>query len=220
MVDGLQQTSFWSSPEELMSYEPDIFILMGASDENYEKLVKIAPVIICPKDLHERITLLGEIFNMEDKAAELLQEYEDDLAKAKDTVAKLDFDGKTFSITQDSEDSGATVRLFYNDNARGGNILYDDFGFEAPQKFVDEYPDYMMDVSMEVLNQYIGDYIIYIRNADDFNYYDSPIWTSLPAVQAGNVVEFEGDLFYHQDIISTRNQLKLMTDALVSFAAK
>lgn len=219
IAQDIPQVSFWNSPEELMDWQPDVIILSGAGgDGYYEKVSKIAPVIVCPSNLSERIRLLGEVFGMEEKAEQLLQEYELKVAATKEKIKHLGFEDKTFSIVEATEDSGATVRLFYNDNGRGGEIIYTDLGLNAPKKLAEEYPGSHMVVSMEVASEYIGDFIFYNRTTDDFDYSTSEIWNSLAAVKNVNIIEFERDLFYHHDIISTKNQLDAIQEALLHLA--
>ncbi len=221
LVKDIPQVSFWNSPEDLMEWEPDVIILSGAgADGYYEKASKVAPVIICPSNMRERITLLGKVFGMEEKAEQLLQDYESKVESTKEKIKNSGFEDKTFSIVESNEDDGATVKFFYNDNGRGGEILYTDLGLNAPKKLAEEYPGSNMTVSMEVAGEYFGDYIFYSRTSNDFDYSNTDIWNSFPAVKNKNVIEFDGDAFYHHDILSTNNQLEIIQEALLKLSEK
>ena len=99
---------------------------------------------------------------------------------------------------------------------RGGDLIYSHLGFKAPEIVQNEIiaKDQYRAVSMEVIQDYAGDYIILSGDIDELN--GNTIWESLPAVKGGRTIPIDFTLFYDIDIYSSRVQLDYLLDAMLN----
>lgn len=210
--------------EEVMSLDPDLIITY--SEDDYKNFSSIAPVLVIPEgDITalERLLLIGEATGRSEEAQAAVDTFETKLATAKETLQGDDFNGKTFSI---SEDWGSgSYGVYYETGSRGGTLLYKYLGLKKPEKLeklIEETGEGRGGLSYEVAAEYFGDYMIWFRPYDAVEdtpseYELTPIWKSLPAVQAGQVVTVPGNmsgLFYYDDTLSLTKQLDYMVDKL------
>lgn len=64
-------------------------------------------------------------------------------------------------------------------------------------------------LSTEVLKDYLGDYVIFSKNADEDNsFQDTEIYKSIPAVKNNHVYEADAKAFYFNDPLSLEYQLE------------
>lgn len=73
---------------------------------------------------------------------------------------------------------------------------------------------------MEVLPEYIGDYVVRssYEGMDDLTV--NPIWNSIPAVKEGRMIELSFNLSYYSDIYSLDEQLDFIVEQLLATATK
>lgn len=200
--------------EQLISYEPDLIIV--ANQEQYDIACKIAPTILLPfttQSMDERVRFMGDVLNRQEKANAVLNEFHQKLEGAKASLREKNVLDKTFSVIESDGNGGIWV---YGDKwGRGGDLLYSQLELQAPEiveKEIIEAEQYR-DVSMEVISDYIGDYIIIARGLEELK--GNTIWESLPAVKAGNVIPIDFTLFYNIDIYSSNVQLDYLLNALL-----
>ena len=204
--------------EELLSYEPDLIITY--SKEDFEKFSKIAPVVVISEDKtpEERLAFLGEVLGKEKEAKKLVDELDEKLASAKETFAKKEFEGKTFSIFEDW--GSASYGVYYETGSRGGTLLYDHIGLSYPEKLkelVEKSGQTREGLSYEVAADYFGDYIIWFLQPDvtESEFQKTKIWSTIPAVKEGNILIVPGELnglFYYSDVSSLIGQLEFFTE--------
>ena len=70
------------------------------------------------------------------------------------------------------------------------------------------------DISMEVIQDYAGDYLILSGEIHKLN--GNTIWESLPAVKNGRIIPIDFTLFYDIDIYSSCVQLDYLLDAMLN----
>lgn len=206
----------WASfeSEEIMTYEPDLILVVN--EEQYDKVSKIAPTIIVPfteLSMEERINFLGEVLNKEAEAKKILTDFNAKIEDAKKRLSEKDIMDKTFSIFEGNDSGGVWA---YGDKwGRGGDLIYSHMGFKAPEKIQDEIigKDQYRDVSLEVINDYAVDYIIFSGELNGLA--DNPVWQSIPAVQAGHIIPIDYTLFYDIDIYSSGVQLDYLLEKLL-----
>lgn len=210
--------------EEVMSLEPDLIITY--SEDDFKNFSSIAPVLVVPEgDITalERLLIIGEATGRRQEAQAAVDTFETKLAAAKETLQGDDFNGKTFSINEDW--GSGSYGVYYETGSRGGTLLYKYIGLKKPEKLeqlIAETGEGRGGLSYEVAAQYFGDYMIWFRpyNAEEDSpseYEMTPIWKSLPAVQAEQVVTVPGNmsgLFYYDDTMSLTAQLDYMIDKL------
>ena len=199
--------------EELMSLEPDLILVV--SEEQYDEASKVAPTVMVPfttLSMEERLTFLGEVLNKQAEAAAVLAGFQQQLADAKQQLTELDIMDKTFSLFEKAENG---VWVYGDKWGRGGDLIYSHMGFAAPEVIQSEIiaGDQYRNVSMEVIGDYAGDYILFSGDLGDLA--DNAVWNSIPAVQQGHVIPIDFTLFYDIDIYSSRVQLEYLMEQLL-----
>ena len=200
--------------EQLLSYEPDLLIV--ANQEQYDIASKIAPTILLPfteQTMEERVRFMGDVLNKQEEAEGVLKAFYEKLDAAKSTLGEKSILDKTFSIVEGDDNGGVWI---YGDKwGRGGDLIYSHLGFRAPEIVEKEIiaGEQYRDVSMEVIGEYIGDYIIIDRGLEGLE--GNTIWESLPAVKEGHIIPIDFTLFYDIDIYSSSVQLDYLMDALL-----
>ena len=203
--------------EELLSYEPDLII--SYDKEDFKKFSKIAPVIVISEKMtsEERLKFLGEILGKEKEAEEIIKEFNQKLAKSKDSFAKEEFKGKTFSIFEDW--GSGSYGIYYETGSRGGKLLYDYIGLTYPDKLkelIEKSSQKREALSYEVAADYFGDYVIWFLQPGfkESEFQKTKIWETTSAVKENHVLVVPGDLnglFFYSDVLSMSHQLDYFT---------
>lgn len=112
---------------------------------------------------------------------------------------------------------------------RGGEILYNELDFSAPSKVEEAVSEEgWASISLESLPEFLGeaDHIFLgVRDSevgieggedrkDDVT--SLSLWEELPAVEAGNIYEYEVQTMYFQDPIALDNQLDFIVEEMIS----
>ena len=72
-------------------------------------------------------------------------------------------------------------------------------------------------LSLEVLPEYAGDYVIFSKVADqDNSFQETDVYKNIPAVQNGQVFEANAEEFYFNDPISLDYQLEFFKDKFLN----
>ncbi len=200
--------------EQLISYEPDLLIV--ANQEQYDIASKIAPTVLLPftaLSMEERVRFMGDVLNRQEKANAVLDQFHQKLEEAKASLRDKNVLDKTFSVIE--SDGNGSIWVYGDKWGRGGDLLYSQLKLQAPEIIEKEIiaGEQYRDVSMEVISDYIGDYIIIARGLEELE--GNTIWESLPAVKAGNVIPIDFTLFYDIDIYSSNVQLDYLLNALL-----
>lgn len=203
--------------EELLSYEPDLII--SYDKEDFKKFSKIAPVIVISEKMtsEERLKFLGEILGKEKEAEEIIKEFNQKLAKSKESFAKEEFKGKTFSIFEDW--GSGSYGIYYETGSRGGKLLYDYIGLTYPDKLkelIEKTSQKREALSYEVAADYFGDYVIWFLQPGfkESEFQKTKIWETTSAVKENHVLVVPGDLnglFFYSDVLSMSHQLDYFT---------
>ncbi len=193
--------------EQLISLEPDLIIGFEGMEDNYEELSKIAPTIFLSHewgDLRAGLRELGVIFNREEKAEEVIKEYDQIASEAKDKLqAVVGEDEETMFLRI----SNKFYRV-YNNYGQVGRLLYDDLGF----KLMKDYPveEWKQDLSLEGLFVYNPDRIFLMTNsgAEPENLLNelekSNIWKNLDAIKNDHVYNANDFMYYAQGPIGSK----------------
>lgn len=203
--------------EELLSYEPDLII--SYDKEDFKKFSKIAPVIVISEKMtsEERLKFLGEILGKEKEAEEIIKEFNQKLARSKESFAKEEFKGKTFSIFEDW--GSGSYGIYYETGSRGGKLLYDYIGLTYPDKLkelIEKSSQKREALSYEVAADYFGDYVIWFLQPGfkESEFQKTKIWETTSAVKENHVLVVPGDLnglFFYSDVLSMSHQLDYFT---------
>lgn len=198
-------------PEELMSLNPDL-IIWGSYDKNsYATLSKIAPTLASnfySMSYDKRLRFFGEIFNREEKAEELIKSFNQKLAESKSKLANAGLQNKSIACI---EAFGGMVRAY--EAGRGGNLVYNMLGLSVPEKLSKAFKDSAVDLSYEVLPEYMGDYIL--LNTGKERLAQNKVWENLPAVKEGRLIQASSDMFWFNDILSLSAQIDIITNKML-----
>ncbi|HFU3729758.1 TPA: ABC transporter substrate-binding protein [Streptococcus suis] len=202
--------------EAIAALEPDL-IVTGSTDEKIEQLAEIAPTISLEYGKHtyaETLTVFGQIFGQEAAVEEWQTAWKENVANAAKEIKAKTGDNATFTIMGYL---GQDLYLFGNNWGRGGEIIYQELAYTAPQKVKDEVfgPGFLA-VSQEVLPDYAGDYIILAVEDESVaaSLLNSDLWKNLPAVQNNRVIKVDSKAFYFNDPISLEYQLNILKEAI------
>lgn len=210
----------WSANvEEIMALEPDLIIWSG-DQEVYDKLSKIAPTII--KDFPDplaRLAFLGQAVGRGEEAQQLIDQFNSRVEEGKARLAEKELLDKTVILLEE-QGRGGTLRAFGNNFGRGGELIYTFLGIQAPQRITDEVIDagkFNIDLSMEVLKDYAGDYI-FVNEHTAAAMKGNAVWEALPAVREGRLIVNDAQMFWFQDILSMNAQLEFILESLIASA--
>lgn len=185
--------------EAVLEFEPDLILMDSATmveGNKYDQYNKIAPTYVVGteenNDWREELHTIGSVFGMEDEAEQVLADYEEKATDAKEQiqsaigdepVAALWLFGDTFYIV--------------SENLSSGDLLYNDLGLTAPavvSEISETTTANWSEISLEKLAELEAEHI-FLVNSDQGNadMLDDEIWQNIPAVQNGNVYEFESN---------------------------
>lgn len=214
----------WYEPntEAVLALNPDLIIV--PSEETYELLHKIAPTVIVPAwkmTTDERLTFIGQILGKEQEAAELLSGLKSKVEASKEKLRAAGLLDKTVTIVEGGLKEMTVVES--KNYGRGSQVIYEYLGLKAPelvQQKIDSTTEALSEaVSMEALPQFVGDYLFRSMwdGADDMS--GSKVWTSLPAVQEGGLIEIDFGFSYYGDIYSLDKQLDFVVEKMLEAGA-
>ncbi len=201
-----------SDTEAIAAQKPDLIIAFS-TDQNLDKLKKIAPVLVITYGKHDYLdmmTQLGKVFGKEKEAQNWLDSWKQQVATAKKTIDKSIASDATFTVM---DFYGKDIYLYGNNWGRGGELVYDSLGYKAPQKVQDDvFKTGYFGVSQEAIGEYIGDYVILNStkaSADSTNALtESDVWKNTTAYKNKHVFKVDEALFYFSDPLSLESQLK------------
>lgn len=181
--------------ENVLSFEPDLLLISSSATVEggkYEQYSKIAPTYVVKNGTdvtwEEQLQDIGKVLNKEDKAEEIIQDYQD---YAKETREELSdqIDGKTAAVLWVTNNSAFMV----SQNRSSGRIVYEDLQFGVPSLVEEVSKEATSDwsaVSSEKLAELDADYIILVNSDEQAAMFNEPTWQNLKAVKADQVLEF------------------------------
>ncbi|MBP2623371.1 iron-hydroxamate ABC transporter substrate-binding protein [Streptococcus oricebi] len=202
--------------ESIAKTKPDL-IVVDADDKNVKELAKIAPTIAIKYGKNDYLAIhsnFGKIFGKEKEADNWIKDWKSKTAKiGQDLRGKLGQE-TTFTVAGLFEKE---IYLFGNNWGRGGEVIYQALGFDAPQKVKDQVfkPGYLA-VTQETVGDYIGDYVLVAAENEETgsSLYESDIWKAIPAVQKGHVLKVDANAFYFNDPLTLEYELDVIQKGL------
>ncbi|WP_347562687.1 ABC transporter substrate-binding protein [Clostridium sp. HBUAS56010] len=183
--------------EGILPLEPDLIILSTRQEKMYDQLKTVAPAVmieLAQIDWKDDIRQVGTIFGKSKEAEQWISDYE---AKGKEKGEEVK---KTFG-----EDTtylsilASGGKLFVFDAAGFGSILYEDMGLKRPSGMPKQENVSLPVINYEGLASIEADRILAVGTEEDMAALKAdPIWNSLPAVKAGNVVELPSSPYFSQ----------------------
>jgi len=223
MVDGIETVDNSFSPEAILSWQPDLILVLAdpSMEPTYKELEKIAPVVRLDYGKYsykEWVLEYGKLAGVEQAAQDWVKKWDERIKEYKPQITEVVGD-KTVSILQPYAKGIYAFGDFY---ARGGEILYKEFGLKAPKFIQDEVlgkGEGVVHLSLERLPEYAGDYIFTSNwgwdNGDPEVVYGSTIWNNLPAVKENRVFFINPDGSYYNDAVSMEAQLDFIVESLL-----
>jgi iron complex transport system substrate-binding protein len=202
--------------EKIIELEPDLIIGLSTI-KNIEKLNEIAPTVTYTYGKVDYLTQhleIGKLLNKEDEA----QAWVDDFKKrahaaGEDIKAKIGADS-TVSVIENFD-----KQLYvYGDNwGRGTEILYQEMKLPMPEKVKETaLKDGYYALSLEVLPDFAGDYVIFSKDKDtDNSFQETDTYKNIPAVKNNQVFEVNMKEFYFNDPLTLDFQLDYFIDSFL-----
>ncbi|MGO4374359.1 ABC transporter substrate-binding protein [Paenibacillus sp. MCAF20] len=220
-VDGVENLGSEPTPEKILALNPDL-IIAYVGTEGLESLAEIAPVVAVQYgklNYKDQMVDFGKLTNKEAEAKAWVEKWETKINELKPQVQEAVGD-KTVSILNPYSKG---LYVFGHNYGRGGEIIYGEFGLKAPataQKEAIDSGTGWASISLEVLPTYAGDIIFTCPWSGDTSdpkvVYDNALWSSLPAVKAGNVFQLNPAADTYNDPVSLEAQLDFITTSLLS----
>ncbi|MFX3646377.1 MAG: AraC family transcriptional regulator [Paenibacillus sp.] len=220
-LEGVNALGTWfePNPEAVIDLDPDLIIV--PSEETYMLLKDIAPTVYIPYEkltTEERLHDIASIFGKEQEAKMLITNLNNKVEESKKTLADAGILDKTISIVEGGLKGMVIVES--KQFGRGSQAVYEYLEMKAPdvvQSKIDVVSDEAgSNISMEVLPDYIGDYVFRSVYEGADNLTDNPIWSSIPAIKEGRLIEIDFDFFYYSDIYSINKQLDFVVEKLLA----
>ncbi len=184
--------------EAVASFEPDLIIMDSASmveGNKYDQYSRIAPTYVIGSaqnnDWRDELLEVGKVFGKEEEAEQVLADYEQKATEAKAQIQE-----------QIGSESAAALWLFSNtfyivsETLSSGDVMYGDLGLTAPnvvQEISANTETNWSEISLEKLAELDADHIFLINSdkGTGSEMLQQDIWQNIPAVQNGNIYEYE-----------------------------
>lgn len=205
--------------EAVLELEPDLII--SVNESQYDELSKIAPTVLVPygsMTTDERLTFLGEILNRQAEAEAVLEAYHQKVAEARRKLEEAGLDQAVLTIMQIHQ-KGISVS---GDMHALGGLMYKELGLKPHpkvQKDIIDAGEYWGQPSMEILDDYVGDYIIHLGDILDTTA-QSAVWQNIEAVRKGRIITSSTSVTYYTDIASAEKMLDDIVRELLTLAAE
>ncbi|MCP3739399.1 iron-hydroxamate ABC transporter substrate-binding protein [Rossellomorea sp. BNER] len=201
------------SLEKIIELEPDLII--GLSNiKNYDKLSEIAPTVTYTYGKVDYLTQhieIGKLLNKEDEAKTWVEDFKKRANKAGEDIRAKIGEDTTVSVIENFDKQ---LYVFGDNWGRGTEILYQEFKLEMPEKVKEmALKDGYYALSLEVLPEYAGDYVIFSKNQDtDNSFQETDTFKNIPAVKNNQLFEVDAKEFYFNDPITLDFQLDYFID--------
>ncbi|MDQ0878581.1 iron complex transport system substrate-binding protein [Paenibacillus sp. V4I3] len=204
------------SLEKLIELKPDLIIGLS-SVKNVDKLKQIAPTVTYTYGKVDYLTQhleIGKLLNKEKEAQAWITDFKKRAQKAgEDIKAKIGED--TISVVENFDKQ---LYVFGNNWGRGTEILYQEMKLEMPKKVKEmALKAGYYALSLEVLPEYAGDYVIFSKNPDtDNSFQQTDTYKNIPAVKNKQLFEVNAKEFYFNDPLTLDYQLDFFVKCLGS----
>ena len=155
----------------------------------------------------------------QEEAKKILDDFNKKIEVSKDKLKKAGVMDKSFTLV---ENNSGKVWVFGNKWGRGGEVFYDYLDLKAPDVIEKDIidGDQYIELSLEALPEYCGDYIIKSVWAKEDNLKDNGLWNNIKAVKEGRVITTSAELYYYMDIYSMNAQLDIFVDDILKLTNK
>ncbi|MBH5318442.1 iron-hydroxamate ABC transporter substrate-binding protein [Paenibacillus sp. GSMTC-2017] len=196
------------SLEKIIELKPDLIIGLS-SIKNIDKLKEIAPTVTYTYgkvDFFTQQLEVGKLLNKEKEAQEWVKDFDARSKKIGQEIKAKIGENATVSVI---ETFNKQLYVYGDNFGRGTEILYQQFGLSMPEKVKEATKvDGFFAVSTEVLSDYIGDYVIISKDANEDNsFQQTETYKAIPAIKNQHAFEANAKAFYFNDPLSMEYQL-------------
>lgn len=203
--------------EKIIELDPDLIIGLSTA-QNLDKLKEIAPTVTFTYGKLDYLTQhieIGKLLNKEKEAQSWVDDFKVRAEVAGEEIKAEIGEDTTVSVIENFDKQ---LYVFGDNWGRGTEILYQAMGLNMPKKVSEmalEAGYYAL--SLEVLPEYAGDYVIFSKVSDqDNSFQETDVYKNIPAVQNGQVFEANAEEFYFNDPISLDYQLEFFKDKFLN----
>ncbi|MEW4370329.1 iron-hydroxamate ABC transporter substrate-binding protein [Paenibacillus kandeliae] len=202
--------------EKIIELKPDL-IIASNTVKNADKLKQIAPLVTYTYNKVDYLTQVEEIakaINKADEGKAWVEDFKTRASKAGDEIkAKIGADATVTVMEGDTK----SLYIFGDAWGRGTEIIYQAMGLKMPEKVKEmTAKDGYYALSLEVLPQYLGDYVFYSKAQDvDLSFQNTDTYKNIPAVKNKHVYEADARGFYFNDAVTLDYQLDFIKKALL-----
>lgn len=195
--------------EKIIELNPDLIIGLSTIN-NFDKLKQIAPTVTFTYgklDYLSQHLEIGKLLNKEKEAQAWIDDFKQRAQAAGEEIkAKIGAD-TTVSVIENFDKQ---IYVFGDNWGRGTEILYQEMKLNMPDKVKEmALKDGYYALSLEVLPEYAGDYVIFSKNPDtDNSFQETDTYKDIPAVKNNQIFEVNAKEFYFNDPITLDLQLE------------
>lgn len=202
--------------EKIIELDPDL-IIGSSTTQNLDKIKEIAPTVTYTYGKVDYLTQhleIGKLLNKEKEAQAWIDDFKERSAAAGEEIKAVIGEDATVSVIENYDKQ---LYVFGNNWGRGTEVIYQAMGLNMPEKVKEmalEAGYYAL--SLEVLPEYAGDYVIFSKVADqDNSFQETDVFKNIPAVQKGQLFVANAEEFYFNDPISLDYQLEFFKDSFL-----
>jgi len=203
--------------EKIIELNPDLIIGLSTV-QNLEKIKEIAPTVTFTYGKADYLTQhleIGKLLNKEQEAQTWIDDFKERSTVAGEDIKAVIGEDATVSVFENFDKQ---LYVFGDNWGRGTEVIYQAMGLKMPDKVKEmalEAGYYAL--SLEVLPEYAGDYVILSKVADqDNSFQETDVFKNIPAVQNGQLFEANAEKFYFNDPISLDYQLEFFKESFLS----
>ncbi len=199
--------------EKVIELDPDLIIGLSTIN-NIDKLSKIAPTVTFTYGKLDYLTQhleIGKLLNKEKEALAWITDFKKRSFDAGEEIKAKIGEDATVSVIENFDKQ---IYVFGDNWGRGTEILYQEMKLNMPEKVKEmALKDGYYALSLEVLPEFAGDYMIFSKDSDTDNSFQSTdTYKNIPAVKNNQVFEANAKEFYFNDPISLDYQLEFFKD--------
>jgi len=203
--------------EKIIELDPDL-IIGSSTTQNLDKIKEIAPTVTFTYGKVDYLTQhleIGKLLNKEKEAQAWIDDFKERSTVAGEEIKAVIGEDATVSVIENFDKQ---LYVFGDNWGRGTEVIYQAMGLNMPEKVKEmalEAGYYAL--SLEVLPEYAGDYVIFSKVADqDNSFQETDVFKNIPAVQNGQLFEANAEEFYFNDPISLDYQLEFFKDSFLN----
>ncbi|WP_100372302.1 iron-hydroxamate ABC transporter substrate-binding protein [Bacillus sp. FJAT-45037] len=204
------------SLEKIIELDPDL-IIAAPTNNNLDKLGEIAPTVTYTYgelDYLSQHVEIGKLLNKEEEAQAWVDDFKERAQASGEEVKEKIGEDATVTVVENFDKQ---LYVFGDNWGRGTEILYQEMELAMPEK-VEEMAlnEGYYALSVEVLPEYAGDYMIVSSDGVDTAYQETDTYKNIPAVANERVFTANASEFYFNDPITLDFQLDFFTESFLS----